>query len=301
MNTIAVIGSNGFLSNAITSKFIREGWTVNVYGLEEPSNKAFSKFSKIDLIHEELDYQELASCNIIVYAAGAGIQSNLKESSDLIFNLNVFVPIKICNRLKSIDYSGAFISFGSVFELGESPETHAVKEEDIIQSRCKAPNEYTVSKRVFTRFVESYSHNFIHWHFIIPTIYGPGENPRRLIPYTIYSIMDNNELHFTSGDQVRQYVYVDEVPSLIMLAVQTSLPTGIYNIEGSETLTVKDLVTLVHKKMGKAVPEGCFGSAQRADVGMKTLSLDGSKLFINCGFKATVRIEDVIEKYILQR
>ncbi|MCM1139127.1 MAG: NAD(P)-dependent oxidoreductase [Muribaculum sp.] len=301
MKTIAVIGSNGFLSNAITSRFINEGWIVNVYGLEEPTNGAFSKFFKTDLIREELNYHELASNDIIVYAAGAGIQSNLKESTDLIFNLNVFVPIKICNQLKKVDYIGTFISFGSVFELGESLEAHVVNEEDILQSLYKAPNEYTVSKRVFSRFVDSYSHSFTHWHFIIPTIYGPGENPKRLIPYTIYSILDSQELNFTSGEQTRQYVFVEEVPSLILLANQSSLPTGIYNIEGSETITVKELVTIIHDKMGVCVPQACFGSAQRADVGMKFLALDGSKLYKSCGFKSKVKIVDVIDKYIAQR
>ena len=42
-------------------------------------------------------------------------------------------------------------------------------------------------------------------------------------------------------------------------------------------MTVKEIVTLIHKVLGKKVPDGCFGSAQRADVGMKFLALDGSK------------------------
>ena len=49
--------------------------------------------------------------------------------------------------------------------------------------------------------------------------------------------------------------------------------------------------------MGKEVPEGCFGSVQRADVGMKYLALDGNKLKTATGFEATIRITDVIDTY----
>ena len=45
---------------------------------------------------------------------------------------------------------------------------------------------------MLTRFVSAYAHEFIHWHFIIPTIYGPGENVKRLIPYTIQSILKHS-------------------------------------------------------------------------------------------------------------
>ena len=49
--------------------------------------------------------------------------------------------------------------------------------------------------------------------------------------------------------------------------------------------------------MGKEVSENCFGTAQRTDVGMKYLALDGCKLYEAIGFEAKVKIADVIETY----
>ena len=150
---------------------------------------------------------------------------------------------------------------------------------------------------MLSSFVSSYKHDFTHWHFYIPTIYGAGENPKRLIPYVIYSIRNGEELHFTAGDQTRQYVHVSEVPRMLALAYEKMLPSGLYNIQGKETVTVKDIVTEIHHAMGKEVPEGCFGSVRRADVGMKYLALDGNKLKAAIGFEATIRIIDVIDTY----
>ena len=49
--------------------------------------------------------------------------------------------------------------------------------------------------------------------------------------------------------------------------------------------------------MGKEVPEDCFGTAQRTDVGMKYLALDGTRLKDLAGFEAKMSILESISKY----
>lgn len=294
---ISILGTNGFLSTAIAKYANYAEWNLDMYGLDEPTAHKFDNFYKVNLMDAELDCTSLLTSDIIVYAIGAGIQSNLKEGNDLIYNLNITVPVRLCNALKAAGYQGKFITFGSIFEMGETTEERFFTEEDIQTSLAVAPNDYTVSKRMLTRFISSYKHEFTHWHFIIPTIYGESENPKRLIPYTINAIKNGEELHFTAGDQTRQYIHVSEVPRIIDMAYKKNIPSGIYNIQGKETITVKEIVTLIHKVLGKQVAEGCFGSAQRADVGMKYLALDGSKLKSAINFVATIRLEDIIKKY----
>lgn len=293
----SILGTNGFLSTAIAKYCNSKGYELDMYGLDNPVGHEYDNFCKVNLMDAELDCSGLIDSDVIIYAIGAGIQSNLKEGFNLIYNLNVTAPVTICNKLKELNYNGHFITFGSFFELGETREERFFTEEDVLTSLSTAPNDYTVSKRMLSKFVASYKHDFIHWHFYIPTIYGEGENPKRLIPYTIYAIRNEEKLQFTAGDQTRQYIHVSEVPRIIDLAVEKDLPTGLYNIEGKETMTVKEIVTAIHHAMGKEVPADCFGSAQRADVGMKYLALDGKKLHEATGFKATVSIIDVIDKY----
>lgn len=292
-----ILGTNGFLSNAIAKFCNEKDYQLDMYGLEEPKGHKYDNFKKVNLMDSDLDCSDFLSSDIIVYAIGAGIQANLKEGSNLIYNLNVTVPVTICNKLKELDFKGVFVTFGSVFEMGETKEQKFFTEEDILSSTCPAPNDYSISKRMLSQFVASYKHNFRHWHFVIPTIYGAGENPQRLIPYVINAIKSGEQLHFTAGDQTRQYVHVSEVARMLSFAYEKNLPSGLYNIEGKQTLTVKEIVTLIHNAMGKQVPEGCFGSVQRADVGMKYLALDGGKLHKEIGFVAEVSIESTIETY----
>lgn len=294
---ISILGTNGFLSTAIAEYANQQQWNLDMYGLDVPLNHKYNNFYKINLMDTELNCSKLLDSNLIIYAIGAGIQANLKEEFNLIYNLNVTVPVTICNKLKELHYKGCFVTFGSVFEMGETKEERFFTEEDILTSMSPAPNDYTVSKRMLSKFVASYKHEFKHWHFYIPTIYGAGENPRRLIPYIINAIRNGEELHFTAGDQTRQYLHVSEVPRMLSLAFEKDLPSGLYNIEGKETLTVKEIVSMIHHAMGKEVPEECFGSLQRADVGMKYLALDGKRLQEVVGFEATIKIIDIIKMY----
>ena len=294
---IAIIGKKGFLSTTIAKYAMEKGWTLDMYGLDNPTQHAYTHFYPIDLMSGNLDMDKLCDADIIVYAVGAGIQSNLNESADLIYALNVFAPIRLCDALKRADYKGVFITFGSYFELGETELIIPAKEEDIIYAIAPAPTDYVVSKRMLTRFVSSYKHEYTHWHFILPTIYGPGENPKRLIPYTINAIRNDEELHFTSGEQVRQYLYVGDVAVAIEKAHDSQLVSGVYNLAGKETLSVRQLVLQILRVMDMEIPDECFGSASRTDVSMKSLVLDGHKIKNQIGFEPKTQISQIIDKY----
>lgn len=294
---ISILGTNGFLSNAIGKYANEHGWKLDMYGLAAPDSVSYDSFLKINLMDKNLNCSSMLDSDIIIYAIGAGVQSNLNESADLIYALNVTVPKNICNNLHAMDYKGVFVTFGSYFELGETDLRRPATEQDIINASAPASTDYVISKRMLTKFVTSYKHNFPHWHFILPTIYGPGENPHRLIPYTINAIKNGEELHLTSGNQVRQYLYVDNVASVLASAYEASLPSGIYNIEGTDTFSVRQIVELIFVSFNQPLPNNCFGEIERFDEGMKYLSLDGTKLKSILHSKNFVHIGDVINLY----
>lgn len=294
---ISILGCNGFLSTAIARYALGRGWSVAMYGLAEPKAHSFDSFSKVNLLVGDFDYSGICSCDIVIYAIGAGIQANIREDALSIYELNAMAPVRICNRLKTTGFQGIFITFGSYFEAGEMQCNRPVEEDVILCSNVKAPSDYVVSKRMLSRFVSSYEHDFVHWHFILPTIYGEGENPQRLIPYVINALRSRDVPRFTSGDQLRQYLYVNEVPDVIERAYNQKLPSGVYNIQGSEIVTVREIVNVVAKRMGKFIPESCFGSVYRSDVGMKYLALDGTRLSQAIGFVPSIQIADVISRY----
>ena len=295
---IAIIGTNGFLSTAIANYASNKGWHLDMYGLEPPKEHLYTNFYSIDLTMETINGSTLSDNDIIVYAVGAGIQSNLKESSELIYNLNVQVPIKISKVLQSIGYHGIYITFGSYFELGETDLLKPATEEYLINTSAKAPTDYVISKRMLTKYIISYKHEFTHWHFILPTIFGIGENPKRLIPYTINAIRNNEKLHFTSGEQIRQYLYVDEVAVYIDKAYSCNLLSGVYNISGMCTISVRELVDTICKKMNYNLDSHAFGTESKSDTSMKYLALDGSILKNNLKYEPRITIDEILKMYM---
>lgn len=150
---ISILGCNGFLSTAIAKYANQRGWKLDMYGLDKPLGHAYDNFYQVNLMDSELDCSGLLNSDLIIYAIGAGIQSNLKEGYNLIYNLNVTAPVTICNKLKEMGYKGVFVTFGSVFEMGETKEERLFTEQDVLTSTCTAPNDYTVSKRMLSQFV----------------------------------------------------------------------------------------------------------------------------------------------------
>jgi nucleoside-diphosphate-sugar epimerase len=295
---IAIIGTNGFLSTAIANYALNKGWQLDVYGLEKPKQHLYTNFYAIDLTTETIDGARLIENDIVVYAVGAGIQSNLKESAELIYKLNVQVPIGISKVLQVVDYKGVFITFGSYFELGETDIIKPATEENIVDASATAPTDYVISKRMLTQYILSYQHSFTHWHFILPTIYGVGENPKRLIPYTINAILNNEKLSYTSGEQIRQYLYVDDIPNCIDKAYSHQLMSGVYNIAGTIILSVRELVTIICNTMNYKLDTDVFGKESKSDTSMKYLALDGCLLEKTIDFKAETTIEKALIKYI---
>jgi len=294
---ISLIGTNGFLSNHIGLFCNRKGFELDMYGIDKPKNHLCTKFFKLDLLHDKIDNYSLKKSDLIIYAVGAGIQSNLQEKSELIYNLNVTVPINICNLLNNLDYKGRFVTFGSYWEIGATSEEKSFSEKDIIGSELCVFNDYTISKRLLTRFASSFNAKYTYWHFILPTIYGEMEQSHRLIPHTIRAIDNNTEIFFTSGEQIRQYIYINDVVNIIFDSINSNLGNGIYNISGVEEYTVRDLVQELYRLKGSTVPLDAFGKANRSDVGMKVLRLNGERLKGMINYIPTTKISDVYSRY----
>ena len=146
---ISIIGANGFLSNSIARFCNKNNILLDMYGRSFPEGLLLNEFYYVDLMKGDLPLEQIKNSDIIIYAVGAGIQSNLKESTDTVYKLNVSVPVKIINELKFIEFSGSFVSFGSYFEIGENSENQFFTENELLQSQNRVVNDYSISKRMF--------------------------------------------------------------------------------------------------------------------------------------------------------
>ncbi len=107
----------------------------------------------------------------------------------------------------------------------------------------------------------------------------------------------NSEIAFTSGNQVRQYIYIDEVVDIIFKANFTNVTSGVYNISGAETFSVKQLVSSLFKLFAKQLPDNVFGKTERTDSGMLNLQLNGKKFQQAINYVPGIKLIDVYDRY----
>lgn len=81
-------------------------------------------------------------------------------------------------------------------------------------------------------------------------LYGPDEDPRRLIPGLIHTLQRGERFRATRGQQVRDYLHVEDVAAALCHLVLTR-QSGIYNIASGEPVTVRQMMETVCELMGR--------------------------------------------------
>jgi len=81
-------------------------------------------------------------------------------------------------------------------------------------------------------------------------LYGPREHPRRFVPTVINALLDGRPAPLTAGDEVRDYLHVEDVAEAIV-AVAMSKLTGPVNIGSGQPVTVREMATKIAGIIGR--------------------------------------------------
>lgn len=302
---VAIIGSNGMLSMALTKYFYAQpDAIVDVYGLDAPKGYECSNFYQTNLLKDKLDYDKLVKTDVIVYASGAGVQAALKTDSSLMYALNVNVPVEMTIMLKKHGYKGTYVSFGSYMEIGLNNEDgKEFDEDDVICSSLPVTNDYALSKRLYGRYMKDLIADYTHLHFILPNMFSeddlkPGT---RLVPYVLKYLQDykagrpTETPSFSAGTQTRQYITLEEVMVVLCKALDKHIDSGIYCIGGGEFFSIRNLIERLFKLYDVPCKDEYFGKEVRRDGDIKSLRINGDKLNSAIGFLPNQTIENIFK------
>ena len=300
---ISIFGTNGMLSSYLATFFSQRETknVINLLGNEKPNGTLYTNYYYIDLLSDEIDYHLLLKSDLILYASGTGVQASIKADSEVIYQVNLSVPIDICCKLKKYNYKGIYVSFGSYMEIGLNDNKNAFFDEKQIElSKLPVTNDYALSKRLLTRFMGNLIANFRFWHFILPNIFIKDDFGTRLIPYVLSYLRKtkNREIcdfpKFSSGNQVRQFVNFEDVCLSLTKCLEYDIPSGVYNIGGGEILSVKELIVRLFNHFQLPIYDEMFGKDIRRDGDIKSLKLNGDKLKKVIGYLPDQQIESIL-------
>jgi len=81
-------------------------------------------------------------------------------------------------------------------------------------------------------------------------LYGPFENPGRLVPSVILNLLNNKEAPCSHGRQIRDFLYVKDVAAAF-IALLASDVRGPVNIASGKPIALKEIILSIADKLGK--------------------------------------------------
>ncbi|MCL5062105.1 MAG: NAD(P)-dependent oxidoreductase [Nitrospirae bacterium] len=81
-------------------------------------------------------------------------------------------------------------------------------------------------------------------------LYGPYEDPRRLVPSVICSLLKNKPALCTHGEQVRDFLFVKDVASAFVGLLESDV-AGSVNVASGQPVALKDIIYKIAEKLGR--------------------------------------------------
>ncbi len=240
---IAITGASGFIGSHLVDKLISNnnnellivGRNVNELKIYFSNNRCV--FIELDL-NENLTNEslnEISKCDKLIHLAWAGLPNYTSFSH---FNLNLnqhfyFLSELIKRGLTDITVTGTCFEYGKV---------EGCLTEDMIP---KPNNFYALAKVTLMNLLLIFKNEFefkLKWVRLF-YIYGDGESNKSLFSLLEKAISTNKkQFDLSPGDQIRDYLTVDEVVNKLIAISLNNDFDGVINCSSGIGLKIKDIV-----------------------------------------------------------
>lgn len=241
---VLVTGATGFIGDHLTRVLVELG--ANVTAL---SRTAGSSCPHPGVIPFAIDLTKSEEVETAIGQIGAELIFHLagrvtaRPDSELVMPMFETNAIGTLHLLTAVRRRGCerFLLVGSS-ETGQS------------EARCIPSSPYAASKLV----AEIYGRMF-HALYGMPVVilrpfltYGPGQEPTKLIPYTILSLLRGKAPNLTSGDRLCDAVYVEDVVRGLLLAGLASAEVigQQFDLGTARGVTIRQIVELIARLIG---------------------------------------------------
>jgi UDP-glucuronate decarboxylase len=127
-------------------------------------------------------------------------------------------------------------------------------------------------------------------------LYGPWEDERRLVPAVIRRLLRAGSVDLTSGEQVRDYIHIEDAADAVVAAATSSL-TGPVNICTGQPTTIRAIAETIGRELGR--PDLLRFGARPSDPNDPPVILgDNGKLVDATGWRSRFDLESGLKQTI---
>ncbi len=233
IETIHLIGSGGFIGSAIKRLNIDNNlvfWSSNKANYNDYYFDLYERNSWVDMIKNKPKIVILLSWpGLPNYNSDHHLTKNLPNSIALLDNL-------IKAGIEKIVIAGTCYEYGCV--------DGSIKE----KFPTNPQNLYSIAKDTLRRYSEiKCGINNVNFSWLrIFYVYGQGQNEKSLYPSLRRAIFSKSKVFkLTSGNQLRDFVPVDEIAKQLIALATNSKASGIYNGGSGYPTSIKDFAEKV--------------------------------------------------------
>jgi dTDP-glucose 4,6-dehydratase len=317
---ILITGGAGFIGSQVVRQFVTNypAYTIvnydkltyagNLENLRDIEKKANYHFVKGDILDVELVLGTLKKFNIdsIIHLAAESHVDRSIHNPDEFAITNIIGTIRVLKAAQTAwndNYAGKLFYHISTDEVYGSIATGYFTETTSLDPR----SPYSASKASSDHFVLAFNNTYGLPSMIsrCSNNYGPFHFPEKLIPLMINNIVNNKPLPvYGKGENVRDWLYVEDHARAIDAIFHKGKPGEIYNIGGNNEWknidVVKLLCHIVDKKLGREE-----GTSSKLITYVKDrpghdlrYAIDPGKTISETGWRPETAFEDGIEKTV---
>ena len=248
---ILIAGGTGFIGFHLIRKLKKD---FNIISISSNRPKKIRKIAginyiKCDIIKKKSLINKLNSFKVdfVINLAGYVDHSNkIKTLQSHFYGCKNLVDYYRSKNIK------LFIQIGSSLEYGRQNSPHNEK------SKCRPIATYGKSKLKSTEYILRTQKKFSFPAIVLRLyqIYGPNQSTNRLIPITIAACLKNRKFKCSSGLQIRDFLFVDDLTNLIKKIILSKKKiNGVFNIGSNNPVKVREVITMIRNKIKKGHPE----------------------------------------------
>ena len=243
---LIVHGGSSFLGKSFI-KFIQSRKNIfliarkssNLSPIENLSNLYIYRYDDILNTQIVLNKFDFSSSIFFEFSWHGVFGSDRNDINQFKINIPLIISsIEFANYLNCKHWVGV----GSQAEYGNYDKS--IFEDDICNPQTLYGKSKLYSSKLACELCAHYNMNF-SW-FRLFSVYGPDDNQNWLIPYLINKMISNETVDTTLGEQVWDYLYIDDV-SKAFSKININESLGIVNLSSATEIKIKDLINKIKK------------------------------------------------------